>query len=90
MQVTTKFCPCNFADELHEVKTKLKELSNVNVVENKCLNYCGQCLEYPFSLVNGKNIVSDTSAELYEHIKNHLEVISNKCTVPCTTCNKCS
>jgi uncharacterized protein YuzB (UPF0349 family) len=90
MQVTTKFCPCNFTDELHEVKAKLKELSNVNVVENKCLNYCGQCLEHPFSLVNGKNIVSDTSDELYEHIKNHLEVISNTCTVPCTTCNKCS
>ena len=72
MELTVKFCPCNFEDDLYEVKEQLMQIPNVEVIEERCLLYCGQCLVQPFALVNGRNIVSDTVDELFANIVEHI------------------
>ncbi|WP_299092430.1 DUF1450 domain-containing protein [uncultured Metabacillus sp.] len=68
MNIRVKFCPCNFEDELEAIKERLRERSDIEVIEERCLLYCGQCLMEPFALVNGENIVTDEPEELYEKI----------------------
>jgi len=72
MEFVVKFCPCNFEDELRDVKDQLRQLSNVAVIEDRCLNYCGQCLAQPYALVNGKNIAAHTKDELLIKIKEQM------------------
>ncbi|MCI2255627.1 YuzB family protein [Domibacillus sp. PGB-M46] len=72
MKINVKFCPCNFEDELEATKEKLMERSDLEVIEERCLLYCGQCLMEPFALVNGENIVADDPDELYEKIDQHV------------------
>ncbi|WP_028401031.1 DUF1450 domain-containing protein [Ectobacillus panaciterrae] len=74
MEFIAKFCPGNSEEDLYELKDHLKQLSNVDVVEDRCLNYCGQCLVQPFTLINGKNIVGNTVDELLANIVEHIEV----------------
>ncbi|MFJ5760467.1 DUF1450 domain-containing protein [Neobacillus sp. NPDC093182] len=68
MSINVKFCPCNFEDELEVTKEKLRDRGDLEVIEERCLLYCGQCLMEPFALVNGKNIVTDKPDKLYEKI----------------------
>lgn len=75
MNIKVKFCPCNFEDDLESTKEKLREQGDIEVIEEKCLLYCGQCLIEPFALVNGKNIVTDEPEKLYEEIVNHVNVL---------------
>jgi uncharacterized protein YuzB (UPF0349 family) len=75
MEINVKFCPHNYKNELRELKNVLKQLPNVIVTEDVCLNYCGQCLVQPFTLINGKNIASDGVDALYQKIVKHLETI---------------
>ncbi|WP_091273471.1 DUF1450 domain-containing protein [Alteribacillus persepolensis] len=77
---TVKFCPNNFERELHELKSHVKRLSQVDILENQCLNFCGQCIEQPFSLVNGKNVTSSTAKDLYLSIMKHLETAPSSCS----------
>jgi len=72
LSIKVKFCPCNFEDELEETKEKLRELGELEVIEERCLLYCGQCLLEPFALVNGKNIVTDEPEKLYEKINQYV------------------
>ncbi|MEH7342379.1 DUF1450 domain-containing protein [Bacillus sp. JJ1532] len=72
MSIKVKFCPCNFEDELEETKDKLRERRDLEVIEERCLLYCGQCLIKPFALVNGKNIVTDIPEKLYEKIDQYV------------------
>lgn len=74
MEIIAKFCPCNFEGELDEVKDQVGNLPNVEIVDDRCLNYCGQCLIQPYALINGENIVADTADELLEKILNHISV----------------
>ncbi|MDQ0247704.1 uncharacterized protein YuzB (UPF0349 family) [Bacillus fengqiuensis] len=76
MELTVKFCPCNFEDDLYEVKERLAQTPNIEVIEERCLLYCGQCLVQPFALVNGKNVISDTADELFENIIDHIEELN--------------
>lgn len=78
MELTVKFCPCNSGEDLHELKNHLKQLSNVDVVEKRCLNYCGQCLVQPFALINGKNVVGNNVDELLTNIEETIGVLSEK------------
>jgi uncharacterized protein YuzB (UPF0349 family) len=64
MGMLIKFCPCNFEDELERVKNEIRQLSNVEVVDERCLNYCGQCLVQPYALVDGENVIADDPEEL--------------------------
>ncbi|MDI3090192.1 DUF1450 domain-containing protein [Priestia megaterium] len=95
MEYTVKFCPCNFEEELYDVKEKLQQISNVEIIEEKCLLYCGQCLIQPFALVNGKNIVSDSVSDLLADILQHLEGTKINCSktnlqANCGGCGSCS
>lgn len=78
MELTVKFCPCNSEEDLHELKNHLKQLSNVDVVENRCLNYCGQCLIQPFALINGKNVVGNNVDDLLENIGETIRELSEE------------
>ena len=75
MEIIAKFCPCNFEDELDEVKDQLRQLPNVEVIDERCLNYCGQCLVQPYALINGDNIVADDPDELLSTILKHIDSI---------------
>ncbi|MEH7177791.1 DUF1450 domain-containing protein [Neobacillus vireti] len=68
MNIKVKFCPCNFEDELETTKEKLRVREDLEVIEERCLLYCGQCLMEPFAIVNGKNVVTDHPDKLYEKI----------------------
>lgn len=68
VNIKVKFCPCNFEDELEATKEKLIVREDLEVIEERCLLYCGQCLVEPFAIVNGKNIVTDNPEKLYEKI----------------------
>ncbi|MGM0875867.1 MAG: DUF1450 domain-containing protein [Bacillota bacterium] len=72
MKISVKFCPCNFEDELESVKEKLMERSDLEVIEERCLLYCGQCLMEPFALVNGENIVAEEPDKLHEKIDHYV------------------
>jgi uncharacterized protein YuzB (UPF0349 family) len=72
MKIIVKFCPCNFEDELETMKGKLIERTDLEVIEDRCLLYCGQCLMEPFALINGENIVADDPDELYKKIDQYV------------------
>ncbi|MBM7647371.1 uncharacterized protein YuzB (UPF0349 family) [Bacillus ectoiniformans] len=77
MEIIAKFCPCNFEDELDEVKEKLSQMPNTEVIEERCLNYCGQCLVQPYVLINGENIVADSPEELFMEAEKYIQEIEN-------------
>ena len=68
MSVRVKFCPNNCPEEIEQVKHHLKPYPDVEIVDDFCILYCGQCLVQPFALVNGKNIVGDTAEELFSNV----------------------
>ena len=78
MGIDVKFCPCNFEDDLEFVKERLMERSDLNVIEERCLLYCGQCLVEPFALVNGENITADEADELLVKIEDYVEEIKQE------------
>ncbi|MGM7723177.1 DUF1450 domain-containing protein [Metabacillus sp. Hm71] len=78
MNIRVKFCPCNFEDELEAIKERLRERGDIEVIEERCLLYCGQCLMEPFALVNGENIVTDEPEELYEKIDQYITGIKQE------------
>ncbi|KAB7707844.1 DUF1450 domain-containing protein [Bacillus aerolatus] len=75
MEITAKFCPCNFEYELDDVKDQLEEMGII-VLEDRCLNYCGQCLIQPYALVNGQNITGNSPEELLKNILQSIDSIN--------------
>ncbi|KON83542.1 hypothetical protein AF332_27750 [Sporosarcina globispora] len=73
MGIDVKFCPCNFEDDLKIIKERLMERSNLNLIEERCLLYCGQCLVKPFSIVNGENIAANDADELLLKIEHYID-----------------
>ncbi|MFC0561229.1 DUF1450 domain-containing protein [Halalkalibacter alkalisediminis] len=82
MKHAVKFCSNNFNNELQKVKSDLKNSPNIDVIEDECLNYCGQCFVQPFSLINGKNITCDAVNELYANIIEYIETSQVNCSSP--------
>ncbi|MEH6945590.1 DUF1450 domain-containing protein [Bacillus sp. JJ634] len=74
MEIEVKFCPCNFEDDMESIKEQLMERSDVNVIEERCLLFCGQCLVEPFALVNGQNIGANNVDELLEKIEHYIDM----------------
>ena len=74
MEIEVKFCPCNFEDDMESIKEQLMERSDVNVIEERCLLFCGQCLVEPFALVNGQNIAANNVDELLEKIEHYIDM----------------
>ncbi|KON68052.1 DUF1450 domain-containing protein [Peribacillus butanolivorans] len=81
MKISVKFCPSNFEDELETMKDKLMECSGLEVIEDRCLLYCGQCLMQPFAVVNGVNIVANDPVELLEKIEEYVARLKQGDTV---------
>ena len=78
MGIDVKFCPCNFEDDLEFIKERLMERSDLNVIEEQCLLYCGQCLVEPFAIVNGENIAADEADELLVKIEHYLDEVKQE------------
>lgn len=57
---------------METMKGKLIERTDLEVIEERCLLYCGQCLMEPFALINGENIVADDPDELYKKIDQYV------------------
>lgn len=74
MKIHVKFCPFNFKSEFREVKNHLKQVPNVKVTGDLCLNYCGQCLVQPFTIVNGKHFTSDNVEQLYHDVSESFKL----------------
>ena len=74
IMIQVKFCPFNLKNELLEMKNHLKQLPNVNVTEDLCLNYCGQCLVQPFTMINGKHFTSDSVEQLYYDVSESFKL----------------
>lgn len=79
MKYTAKFCPNNCEKEIKQVKDKLGQLPDIEIVDDFCVLYCGQCLVQPFTLLNGKNIAADNAEELLEKIDAYMEEAKAKC-----------
>ncbi|WP_035424187.1 DUF1450 domain-containing protein [Bacillus sp. UNC438CL73TsuS30] len=78
MTIKVKFCPCNFEGELDATKERLREREDLEVIEERCLLYCGQCLMEPFALVDGKSIGTDEPEKLYEKIDQYITELKQK------------
>ena len=69
-----KFCENNFSHGTEGVVKKLEEnYSDVEVIVEGCLGYCGDCAEGPFALVDDELVQAETSDELYEKIVEMME-----------------
>ncbi|ERI09557.1 DUF1450 domain-containing protein [Aneurinibacillus aneurinilyticus] len=79
MEYIAKICPNNCEKEINRVKEKLRQLPDIEIVDDFCVLYCGQCLVQPFTLLNGKNIAADNAEELLEKIVTHMEEAKAKC-----------
>lgn len=73
MSFHVKFCPNNYENEIEQVKGKLIKVPNVEIIDDFCILYCGQCLAQPFALVNGKNIVGNTADELFTNVIEYMD-----------------
>lgn len=49
------------------------EYSEVAVISNDCLSFCGMCAKSPYAIVNGKRIFAKTIPECLELIRKHVE-----------------
>jgi uncharacterized protein YuzB (UPF0349 family) len=72
MATKVRFCPCNFEDEMEVVKQHLMDSYDLEIIEERCLLYCGQCLVTPFALVEGENITASNPEELLKKIAEFL------------------
>lgn len=79
MEYIAKFCPNNCGKGINRVKEKLRQLPDIEIVDDFCVLYCGQCLVQPFTLLNGKNIAADNAEELLEKIVTYMEEAKAKC-----------
>lgn len=72
MKYVAKFCPNNCQKEIADVKEQLAGLPDIEVVDDFCVLYCGQCLVQPFTLMNGKSIAADSGEELLSKITSYI------------------
>ncbi|MBN6188874.1 DUF1450 domain-containing protein [Aneurinibacillus sp. BA2021] len=72
MKYVAKFCPNNCQEEIRSVKEQLARMPDMEIVDDFCVLYCGQCLVQPFTLINGKSIAADSGEELLGKISAHI------------------
>lgn len=73
MKPIIEFCLSNLASGTEEVKEKLEQDPNLDVIEYGCLGHCGQCGYYPFALVNGEEVIGKDNDDLLKNIYRYLE-----------------
>ncbi|MBY9078855.1 YuzB family protein [Paenibacillus sp. HN-1] len=68
MRPIIEFCVSNLGHGTEELKKKLEQNHDYDVVEYGCLDNCEQCFFEPFALVNGEIIAAGSAEELEEAI----------------------
>src|SRR5690625_1017307 len=68
MRPLIEFCMSNLYGGTMEIKEKLEENEDYDVIEYGCLGNCGQCYIQPYALVNGEVVAAETADELYHAI----------------------
>ncbi|ALS26759.1 YuzB family protein [Paenibacillus cisolokensis] len=68
-----EFCASNMHHGTDKVLEKLEQLPDVDVIEYGCLGHCGECFMFPYALVNGEFVSSETADELYDRIMEEIE-----------------
>lgn len=68
MRPIIEFCMSNLYAGTMEIKEKLEENEDYDVIEYGCLGNCGQCYQQPYALVNGDLVAADTPEQLYDAI----------------------
>lgn len=70
-----EFCASNVASGAKPAKEKLEQVSDLDVLEYSCLDYCHECGLTLFAFVEGEPIKGNTPEELvkniYHFIKGH-------------------
>ncbi|UQZ33298.1 UDP-N-acetylmuramoylalanine--D-glutamate ligase [Paenibacillus sp. PK3_47] len=64
MRPIIEFCASNIGHGTEQLKNKLEQNPDYDVVEYGCLNNCGECYLQPFVMVDGEIITADTPEEL--------------------------
>jgi uncharacterized protein YuzB (UPF0349 family) len=73
MRPLIEFCVNNLTPEVLEVKKRLEQDPDLDVLEYGCLGNCGICAEKPYALVNGDLISAETAEELYIKIRKAVD-----------------
>ncbi len=68
-----EFCVNNLTPEVQEIKERLEEDPELDVIDYDCTTNCTICAEQPFALVDGELIVGESAEELLDNIYQALE-----------------
>jgi uncharacterized protein YuzB (UPF0349 family) len=69
MRPIIEFCVANMSLGTDQIKSKLEQNPDYDVIEYGCLGNCGQCFYAPYALVNGEMIAAVTPDELFDKIQ---------------------
>jgi uncharacterized protein YuzB (UPF0349 family) len=64
MRPIIEFCASNAGHGTDQLRTKLEQNPEYDVIEYGCLNNCGQCYLNPFAMVEGEIVDAETAHEL--------------------------
>jgi len=73
MRPLIEFCVNNLTPDVLEIKKKLDQNPELDILEYGCLGNCGICAEGPYALVNGELVTGKTAEELLDHIYKAIE-----------------
>ncbi|WP_151737208.1 YuzB family protein ['Paenibacillus yunnanensis' Narsing Rao et al. 2020] len=73
MRPIIEFCASNLGSGTLQLKEKLEQNPEYDVVEYGCLNNCGECYLRPFAMVDGEIIAAETPEELEEAIAAYIK-----------------
>ncbi|WP_150268903.1 YuzB family protein [Paenibacillus tepidiphilus] len=73
MRPIIEFCASNLGSGTEQLKQKLEQNPEYDVVEYGCLNNCGECYLRPFAMVDGEIIAAETPEELEAAIAAYIK-----------------
>lgn len=73
MRPLIEFCMNNLTSDVLEIKKKLDQDFDLDVLEYDCLGNCGICAQGAYALVNGEIVTGKTAKELLENIYRTIE-----------------
>jgi len=63
-----EFCASNRHHGTDEVMRRLEADPEIEVIEYGCLGNCGECYLFPFAIVNGEIVASESADTLYDAV----------------------
>lgn len=75
MRPLIEFCINNLTPDVLEIKKKLDQDTDLDVLEYDCLGNCGTCAKEPYALVDGELVTGNTAEELLKNIYQAIEEI---------------